>query len=267
MSQLGRMAYKRGKPLLTYKDTVHIPALGMIDDIATVSKCGIDTVIANSVTNTFIESKRLQLGEKKSHRIHIGRKNNECADLKIHGNKMHDSRSETYVGDIITEDGKNDANIASRRAKAYAIAGDILAILEEVPLGIYRIEAGLYMRNGIFLNAILPNSEVWYGLKTEHITDLEKVDEYLIRKILNAHSKTAKEILYLETGAIPIRYVIKNRRLSYLKNILTRDKDELISKVYHAQQRRPVKDGWVESINNDIEEIELNLSEEKINSM
>ena len=79
MSQLGRMAYRRGKPLLTYKDTVNIPALGMIDDVATVSKCGIDSVISNSITNTFIESKRLELGEKKSHRIHIGKQNENCA--------------------------------------------------------------------------------------------------------------------------------------------------------------------------------------------
>ena len=47
MSQLGAMAYKRGKPLLNYKNTVQIPALGMIDDIATVTKCGMETVLSN----------------------------------------------------------------------------------------------------------------------------------------------------------------------------------------------------------------------------
>ena len=67
MSQLGSMAYKEGKPLLTYKDTVKIPAMGMIDDIATVTKCGSDTVLSNAVTNSFVESKRLELGHKKSH--------------------------------------------------------------------------------------------------------------------------------------------------------------------------------------------------------
>ena len=83
MSQLDSLAYKRGKPLLNYKDTVSIPALGMIDDIATVTKCGIDTVISNSVTNTFVESKRLQLGPKKSHRLYFGCRTKACAELKI----------------------------------------------------------------------------------------------------------------------------------------------------------------------------------------
>ena len=65
MNQLGVKAYKSGKPLLVYKDTVHIPALGMIDDLATVNKCGADSIVSNSITNTFVESKRLELGEKK----------------------------------------------------------------------------------------------------------------------------------------------------------------------------------------------------------
>ena len=207
MSQLGSLAYKRGKPLLTYKETVQIPAMGMIDDIATVTKCGMQTVLSNAVTNSFVESKRLQLGPKKSHRLHFGKKHKDCLDLKIHGDKMENSNQEKYVGDIITEDAKNDENIAARKGKAFAIAGDILAILDEIPLGPYRIDAGLCMRNGMFLNAILTNSEVWYGLKSTHITELEEVDEYLLRQILNAHSKTPKEMLHLETGTIPVEYV------------------------------------------------------------
>ena len=143
MSQLGSSAYKSGKPLLTYKDTVEIPALGMIDDIATVNKCGVDAVISNSVTNSFVESKRLELGSNKSHRLHFEKKKKECLNLKMHDKQMNSSNKENYVGDIVTEDGKNNENIESRRSKAFGIAGEILAILDKVPLGPYRIDAGL----------------------------------------------------------------------------------------------------------------------------
>ena len=76
MSQLGTNAYRSGKPLLTYKDTVKIPSLGMIDDLLPISKCGQDSVVANAVTNSFVESKRLELSDKKCHRIHIGKREN-----------------------------------------------------------------------------------------------------------------------------------------------------------------------------------------------
>ena len=162
---------------------------------------------------------------------------------------------------------RKQANIAARKARAFAIAGDILAILEEGPLGPYRIDAGLCMRNAMFLNAILTNSETWYGIKSSHILELQEVDEYLLRKILKAHSKTPKEMLHLETATVPIKYIIESRRLSYLHHILTREKSELISKIYFAHKRRPVKDDWSETIKKDIEHIELNLSEENIKIM
>ena len=182
-------------------------------------------------------------------------------------NTFYQTKEKKYVGDVITEDGKNDQNIAARKARAFAIAGDILAILEEVPLGPYRIDAGLCMRNAMFLNAILTNSETWYGITSSHVLELQEVDEYLLRKILKAHSKTQKEMLHLETATVPIKYIIKSQRLSYLHNILNRKKSELISKIFYAQKRRPVKDDWAETIKKDIEDIELNLSEENIRLM
>ena len=106
----------------------------------------------------------------------------------------------------------------------------------------------------------------WWGVK-KFCNELEEVDEYLLRQILNAHSKTPKEMLHLETGTIPVEYIIKSRRLSYLHHILTREKYELISKVFYAQKRKPVKDDWAETVKKDMDEIQLNLSEENIKTM
>ena len=106
----------------------------MIDDLLTISKCGQDSIISNAVINSFVESKRLELSDKKCHRIHIGKKtdNKICADLKVHNKSMNDSTSEKYIGDIISENGKITANISDRQAKGFGIVGDILAILDEI---------------------------------------------------------------------------------------------------------------------------------------
>ena len=119
----------------------------------------------------------------------------------------------------------------------------------------------------MLLNGILTNSEVWNGLSENNYKQLEMVDEYLLRGILKSHSKVAKESLYLETGLLPIRYIIKQRRLCYLSHILSRDKGELISKVYYAQKRKPGKNDWAVTVENDIKEIDLNLSENEIRLM
>ena len=44
MSKLGSLEYKQSKQILTYKDTVQVPSLGMIDDVLNVNKCGRDAV-------------------------------------------------------------------------------------------------------------------------------------------------------------------------------------------------------------------------------
>ena len=172
LSKIGAEAYKQGEPLLIYKDTIQIPPLGMVDDLLTMNKCGTDSIKANTIVNSFMESKKLELGTSKCHRIHIGKDKSNCPDLKVHKEKMKNSNCEKYIGDLISETCKNGENISSRKAKAFGIAGDILAILEEMPLGPLKIQARLCMREGMLINGILTNSEVWYGLKENDYTDL-----------------------------------------------------------------------------------------------
>ena len=66
---------------------------------------------------------------------------------------------------------------------------------------------------------------------------LERVDEHLLRSLVKGHSKMPKEFLYLEAGAVPIRFIISCRRLLYLQTILKRPEEELIHRVYNAQKR------------------------------
>ena len=43
--------------LYKYKDSVGVPALEMVDDIADIQKCGTNAVKANAIVNTFVEHK------------------------------------------------------------------------------------------------------------------------------------------------------------------------------------------------------------------
>ena len=191
----------------------------------------------------------------------------ECPPLKVHQSKMNDSKKEKYVFDVITDDGKNNENIATRKAKGFGISGDILAMLKEIPFGPYKVQAGICMRDSMLVNGILTNAETWYGLTTDNISELEKVDEFLLRKILDTPAKTSKELLYLETGTIPIKFLLKARRINYLHNILSKSENELINHVYLAQKRRPIKDDWFLTVQKDLNDLNIELSENEIKAM
>ena len=96
---------------------------------------------------------------------------------------------------------------------------------------------------------------------------MEAVNEHLVRNFLSTHSKTPKELLYLETSTIPIRFILKARRLGYFHHILTRDSSELINRVYCAQKRRPVKDDWYLTVQKDLADLHIDLSDDQIKNM
>ena len=85
--------------------------------------------------------------------------------------------------------------------------------------------------------------------------------------MLRAHAKVPLEALFLETGTIPIRFILKTRRLCYLKTILHRDDEELIREVYNAQKCDPTDGDFYNLVMGDAADVNLNIDEEKIISM
>ena len=99
------------------------------------------------------------------------------------------------------------------------------------------------------------------------ISRLESVDEEMLRKLLFAHSKTAIELLYLETGTIPIRFILMSRRLNFLHYILHENESSLIHQFLVAQAKNPSKSDWVKTVTNDLQELNIQLNFEDIKNI
>ena len=132
-----------------------------------------------------------------------------------------------------------------------------MSIVNEIPLGKHKIEVALRLREAMLVNGMLFNSEAWHGVTSAHIVKLESVDEALLRGLLKAHSKTPKEFLHFETGTIPLRWIMTQRRINYLKHILTRDDDELIKKVFTAQKEAPTQGDFVKLVEKDLKDLNI----------
>ena len=259
MDNLGKEAYSQPDILYNYKG-VEIPPLGMVDDIISVTSVE-NTAKVNQLVNTFVERKKLRLAKDKCHRIHIGKGHEKCPELTVHEHKMADSDKEKYLGDYIHKSGKVQETVNHRKTKGRGVVSEILSILDEIPLGKHRIEVGLKLREAMFLNGILFNSEVWHGVTNAQITSLEALDNSLLRGILGAHKGTPKAFLYLETGTMPLRWIIAQRRINYLKHILTRNEEELIKKVFNAQKERPTKGDFVTLVETDLKKLGMTYQE------
>ena len=85
-----------------------------------------------------------------------------------------------------------------------------------------------------------------------------------MRKILEVPVSTPNELLYLETGNIPILDIIKSRRIMYLHYLLTSPQDEMLFKVFKAMMREPTKGDWIEIVKKDLNDYKIHKSFDEI---
>ena len=69
-------------------------------------------------------------------------------------------------------------------AKRISIINQMNNTLKEICYGTKYFETALVLRESEFVNGILTNLEVAYGLNEQEIIELEKIDEILLRKCL-----------------------------------------------------------------------------------
>ena len=82
IDKLGKLVYEIEDLLYKYKGSVAVPTLAMVDDLLAVQKCSKSSVQINSVINSFMNIKKLTLSDKKCGKIHIGKRELCCPQLK-----------------------------------------------------------------------------------------------------------------------------------------------------------------------------------------
>ena len=168
------------------------------------------------------------------------------------------------MGDYLTQFANPKATMQDRKEKGHGILSNMKALLDDIPLGSKRFEIGLTLRDSWFINGTLYNSEVWCSYSKNDLKLLEVLDRKIIRLILNSHSKSPSEILYLETACLPLKDVITVRRMLYLHTILERQDNEIIKKVYMAQKKQPCPGDWVKLIEADKRDLDITLEDSEI---
>ena len=159
----------------------------------------------------------------------VGNQKMNCPQLHAHKSNILKVKQDKYLGDVISFDGKNDHNIKKKVSASLGAISNIINIMREICLGKFYFKTAFLLRQTIFLSTVLLNAETWINLSKNNIEELEKIDRILIKRILEAPASTSTKSLYLESGCIPIRFLIKARRIMFLHYLLNRDKSELIS--------------------------------------
>ena len=158
-------------------------------------------------------------------------------------------------------------NINEMKKKSVWVSKKIFNKLQSLNLNQYFFECGLIFLRVILRSSILYASESYYNLKEKEFRTLERIEEMFIRKLLNTSTGCPISQIYLETGHIPARFEIFNRRCLFLKDILNKNPDSMIYKFIMTQLKNPTRGDWVSSCLKDLKYLNINLKIEEIRSM
>ena len=270
---LGKKCRDQGIHNYRYKSISEVLIFAMCDDLNGVAKCGMDSIALNTFITTQIEMKKLKFhipdknGKSKCHKIHIGKDHDMCSVLQVHGTVMESVSFDTYLGDVISADGKNTRNIKKRVSRGIGISTQILNLLRTISLGEYYLEIALLLRESLFLNSVLNNAEIWYSVTKEELKELEDLDRTLLKKILDVPFSTPKEAYYLELGILPIGVILKARRINYLQYILKREEGEMLFTFFMTQWHNEIQGDWTQEIKENLDDFGIPCDFDGIKSM
>ena len=172
--------------------------------------------------------------------------------------------STKYLGNILSTNGGQDDNIEDRRCKGWGKISTIMGILSEIDMGVHKLEAGLILRQAILISSMLFSAEAWSGVTNKQLARLEVVDSALLRRLTGGHAKCPSEFLHLETKTWKLRHHLSYLRLIFHHHILTREKEETISKIYYKQKESALKGDWLQLLKSDFEFIGEEQNDEEI---
>ena len=287
----GQECLEESKYTYLYRGEVEIPPLSMVDDVLCVSECGFKTSMAHSYIAMKTDSKKLQFGAQKCKKLHVGRfcEDFKCQTLKVDtwkevefrdeetgvdeiedvhiGEEIMEEKDEEKYEDVISTDGKNIKNVKARVAKGKGIASRILTILDGIPFGKFYFEVALILRNSLLVSSMLCNSESWYNITKAELDLLETVDVKFLRSVLRAPTSTPTEMLYLELGCVPLRQLIRKRRISFLHYIMNEEENSMMYRFLMTQMENRKPRDWISTVLEDLNDLNMSVNLEDIKQM
>ena len=271
--------------LYKYKNSVNIPQMGFLDDIMNVTYCGLHTQQMNDYTNEEIRKRKMHFSEDKCKRMHIGNKVKKCKDILIDSWKLEckeenfklcqsDSyqgkkpianiTEHLYLGEIVSHNLSNNANLALKIAKCQGIKNDINFILNNIYYGDHFFDIVKLLRNSMYLSVLIGNCEIWPNVTKNNIKCLESCDSKLLSQIMGVSNKGSYVLMLLEGGLLPIRHIIIMRRLNYVHTLLNMENSSLAKQVFQEQLKNPNKNDFSIQIQQNLIEFDIKLTFEEI---
>ena len=192
----------------------------------------------------FAKDHKLKWGLDKCRVMKIGKGAN-LRQWKLGENEIKCSDSYTYLGDIITPDGKNTKNLSSRKNKITASSISINTIASGETLQRIETSVLLELHEKVNIPGLINNAESWSLLKSEQ-KDLERSEIQCLKSMFDLPIRTPTPGIIFTLGTLYTNIRVDKKRLIYVHKLLRRESSQWTKMM--LEQLKNLNIGWYKSI-------------------
>ena len=181
--------------------------------------------------------------------------------------KIEKTKTQTYLGFVISSTGDNMANINMMKKKSIGVIRKIFNKWNSLNLQRYYFECAMILLNAILRPSILYACDMYYNLKESEIRNIERIEENYLRKVLNTSKGCPIVQLYLEMGHTPARVEIQKTRLLFMQYILKQSDDSTLNRFFKLQLEMPTRGDWASTCLKDLNELDIQNTLDEISLM
>ena len=240
---------------------VDLGVLEWVDDVISFAENLAQQEKTLDFINDFAIKHKFKWGPDKCKVMQIGIKNDPEKKWSLGENTITSTNKYTYLGDIVTADGKNQENLDARMNRIQSTTRRVMANASIEVLKAVKTKSLLRLHESYSISSILINCETWVLTKTDK-EKLDKMEIWAYKKILNLPITTPTAAIFFETRSLFTSIRVVKKQLKYLHVVLTRDDADSCKKTLYSSVENGY--GWGKYIVNVLEECGLSLTLEDI---
>ena len=204
--------------------------------------------------DVFARKHKLKWGSHKCNIMKVGGHNNEMNEWKLGELTIDETTEYKYLGDTLTNDGKNTKNLEVRgnKIKGTSITINTIAaneVLKKVETGVL-----LELHEKVNIPSLLMNAESW-NLNSKDKEEMRKIEIQALKTLFDLPIHTPNPAIYYAFGILHTDIQVDKRRLTYLHKLITRDLTHWTHKALNTLTESNI--GWAKSIGKTLETYNL----------
>ena len=212
----------------------------------------------------FATRHKLTWGTAKCKVMRVGRHQKEEKEWTLGDKNIEETSTYRYLGDEVSNDGKNDKNLEARKNKVTACVASINTIASSEVLRRIETAVLLELHEKVVLSALMTNSESW-TLSTGNKDELDKIEIQTLKYIFDLPAHTPTPAIIFTLGTLYTRHRVNIKRLSYLHRLLNSSTQAWNRQTLDVLVSLQV--GWGKNIIETLEEYDLPTSFDTIKNI